>query len=1339
MKGDFSRNTGLKANRKHFSGLLKQQGRVQLDSDWNELISIIAHQRGVRTIDTIGQCGAPIHDSGFEILHPGGGLLPSDLLIATGRFYAGGLLCETTPSSKLPIRGFPSATQISVDDTKIDGVSLAAGQWVQLITDEQPDGIIANVTAIGIGTITLSQNVSSFASDHHPYLRRLILYSQQPDHPNAGTFTPVAGQTDLLYLDVWERHITVIEDPVLREVALGGPDTDTRSKIIAQVKVLTNVGDVSCGDDIARWNALTKAPNGRLTTRPVAVVIPTNPCQLGESGGFLGLENRLYRVEIHDPGTLPGATPTFKWSRDNASYAYPIQDFFDDGGGVIFKKISLAQNGKDDILKIKELDWVEVSEDITDLREDSRGTFAQVLKVDGNILTLDTDVAVHRNRPFPKIRRWDTSNQRPDKLTNIATGTGFQLEDGIEIEFSGTEFKTGDYWCFYARTLTGEIEILDKEAPQGVKHHFCRLGLVTWLTGGGVEIEDCRPEFPPLTELPRGGGCCTVTVGEDEEFQDIQLAIDSLNGGPGTVCIKPDVYEIDKPIVVTGRDITIKGCEGKPIIVNTGIKPEESIIFQVHNSWDIDIHDLWCISMSGNGAKVVEVENCLFFTLHDCLLIGAGTNDHNGVISCQGLTINTSIYDNLILGRIGIRYDIAKEQELNLHLNPRVVRNIAFVLENGIFQAESTVMVGVDIDDNLLLGFSKGFLGKSFFPKSLFGASMKDGLYTKDDIAAEPQDNGPAFESIGKRNTDSAVRLESYIKVSASESRLRKDSASSVEAGAIAAAVDVERTLGHIIQLEGTVVDVNITDNIIFGRAGILINTAIECTIDKNLILAQAEGIELGGFMGVTIDNNLIVSGQHGVVFFGQIAQGFTVSNNRITTPQTGIISTGRREGTKFQLAYNIQIDKNIINATDVGINLHNPALFLMDLTIVDNSIVGGAVVGIVIFGNTSLEQLGQLERRNRIQRIIQRNSISVEGMGIDLQIPHCEVLDNVINIQGNRGQNTDRSWGIMLRSHKCSIVNNAISAFVDIQQGKLPKGGIYLDPNTRMAEDEQHGIDIVRNTIIGGVQNGIEIASDINGIAIEGNEIANMVLNGIAVQEHVRFANNLRIAGNHIHDCFTPFPTNQGLSWWRNAAIVLTSIRNAQIIGNRIINNGRNVTEASKVLGFGVIFAEQVNEIQILDNHFTDNWVSDQRISNQAIIHVPIRFHPQFSNDLPLNADVQISNNMVKGPNTRALEIGNYTQFVINIPPFANFVIFWGMDSKSVIGNNNFETMLNEPIVYLHISQCIFSNNFVGCAPTGSTVLLGYGSNVMANGNVVSDPITGAGFNQQIINTLQF
>ena len=45
----------------------------------------------------------------------------------------------------------------------------------------------------------------------------------------------------------------------------------------------------------------------------------TDPCIVPADAGYRGLENQLYRVEVHRPGDASSAT--FKWSRDNASVA----------------------------------------------------------------------------------------------------------------------------------------------------------------------------------------------------------------------------------------------------------------------------------------------------------------------------------------------------------------------------------------------------------------------------------------------------------------------------------------------------------------------------------------------------------------------------------------------------------------------------------------------------------------------------------------------------------------------------------------------------------------------------------------------------------------------------------------------------------------------------------------------------------------------------------------------------------------------------------------------------------------------------------------------------------
>ena len=88
MKGDFSRITFEPL--KHFSRVLMQQGRVQLDSDWNEQVGILLHYIRSLAAHLIGPHGGPAEDLGFEIQ-------PNDtnyFTIGPGYYYVDGILCE---------------------------------------------------------------------------------------------------------------------------------------------------------------------------------------------------------------------------------------------------------------------------------------------------------------------------------------------------------------------------------------------------------------------------------------------------------------------------------------------------------------------------------------------------------------------------------------------------------------------------------------------------------------------------------------------------------------------------------------------------------------------------------------------------------------------------------------------------------------------------------------------------------------------------------------------------------------------------------------------------------------------------------------------------------------------------------------------------------------------------------------------------------------------------------------------------------------------------------------------------------------------------------------------
>ena len=75
---------------KNFSSVLMQQGRVQLDADWNEWSDILGRRWRSETIDVIGRGVVPLETpNGFEIQISGTGLT-----IGRGRIYVDGLQAE---------------------------------------------------------------------------------------------------------------------------------------------------------------------------------------------------------------------------------------------------------------------------------------------------------------------------------------------------------------------------------------------------------------------------------------------------------------------------------------------------------------------------------------------------------------------------------------------------------------------------------------------------------------------------------------------------------------------------------------------------------------------------------------------------------------------------------------------------------------------------------------------------------------------------------------------------------------------------------------------------------------------------------------------------------------------------------------------------------------------------------------------------------------------------------------------------------------------------------------------------------------------------------------------
>lgn len=437
MKADLSRSTFDAA--KHYRDVRLQQGRVQLDADFNEQVDIVAHRVETETVDVIGQCGAPIHDAAFQLattvaeLPPEqqaaatalGALAKGDFLLSAGRYYVDGILCESAAPLKF------------------------SGQAAGDLPGTEP-------------------------------LKDAGLY--------------------LAYLDVWARHVTFLDDPLIREVALNGPDTATRNQTVWQVK-LVKVGNTGtapdCAGSFAAYDQAIAEGTGKLAAEADPEAKSKKPCVLPPGGGYRRLENQLYRVEIHTAGSA-GGTATFKWSRDNGAVVsgWETTSFAD--------QIRLTQPPPDQVMGFAPGQWVELTDDSNDLHA-KPGLLVEVAKVDGELLTLKTPVPANTFLLNPKVRRWDSVNE-----TKITAGNWFALEDGVRVQFTGGTYKTGDYWMIPARTATSAVEWPRSgnaavfQLPHGVLHHFCRIGFVDF-DGSALKVHDCRLLFKPLVEHDEGG------------------------------------------------------------------------------------------------------------------------------------------------------------------------------------------------------------------------------------------------------------------------------------------------------------------------------------------------------------------------------------------------------------------------------------------------------------------------------------------------------------------------------------------------------------------------------------------------------------------------------------------------------------------------------------------------------------------------------------------------------------------------------------------------------------------------------------------------------------------
>ncbi|MCC6368248.1 MAG: hypothetical protein IT165_32380 [Bryobacterales bacterium] len=338
-------------------------------------------------------------------------------------------------------------------------------------------------------------------------------YLKQSDFLDV-TFTGTPAR-EYVFLELEEREISAVEDPFLREVALGGPDTTQRTRLLQRVRRAATNGE-TCAEALKAQIAVWAAQGWTFDPATMQLISaarlkvgfdtsgpPPGPCEPAASGGYLGAENQLIRVRISGAGK-------FVWGFDNASFLYRV-DVVD------------SQTVKLPAPPVDPFHYPRVGQAVELLRSEAKlangeyvangqGTVVTLVEAynpDAQTLTLPAGAiaAAQAAGPTPRLflRVWEAEE-------DYVSGTAVKLGDtGLTVTItSPAGMHTGDFWVFAARPST-PVELYQNrytqapQPPEGPRIWVCPLAVIEWTRNVGEVLEDCRRPFLPLTDLVHRG------------------------------------------------------------------------------------------------------------------------------------------------------------------------------------------------------------------------------------------------------------------------------------------------------------------------------------------------------------------------------------------------------------------------------------------------------------------------------------------------------------------------------------------------------------------------------------------------------------------------------------------------------------------------------------------------------------------------------------------------------------------------------------------------------------------------------------------------------------------
>jgi Family of unknown function (DUF6519) len=401
------------------------------------------------------------------------------------------------------------------------------------------------------------------------------------------------GGPTLVALLATEQSVCAIEDQPLREVALGGPDSAARTRLMQPFLRLPLDGrtcEIAAKqvDALLAEDGVTLDPktfqllsSARLQVGFVPPAGPPDPCDPPAQGGYLGADNQMIRVTVvsFNPQNRTGM---LLWGWNNASFLYR-------GAPSGPQALALTPIPVDAEHSPQQNQAIEVLLTQADLGDGNDiaalsgqvAVLTQAYDPDTDLMTLPTGFTLpNTNRPL-FVRLWQA-------MVPFTSGMPVALDavSGLSVTITMTRMPTHiaarPFWHFAVRPATPTLVYPQRyqEAPQppdGPRQWLCDLAVID--IGDRFQVlDDCRRHFGPGQTA-----CCGVTMGPAEVMAagGLQAALDRLasTGTPGTLSLRPGVYVLASPLTLTQKHewLTLEGC-GDGVILRTD--PEQVQTFR---------------------------------------------------------------------------------------------------------------------------------------------------------------------------------------------------------------------------------------------------------------------------------------------------------------------------------------------------------------------------------------------------------------------------------------------------------------------------------------------------------------------------------------------------------------------------------------------------------------------------------------------------------------------------------------------------------------------------------------------------------------------------------------